>query len=758
VVTRVSGRPPAEVARVQSPFEPSFDLAESKLRPPVARRGIVARTALVDQLVAASGSSVISVIGPAGYGKTTLLAQWAERNRPRVGWVSVDDRDNDPVVLLTYIAVALNRIEPIDPRVFRALASSGAAIEVPRRLVSAMARMRHPVALVIDHFEALTNPQCLDAVVMLALGLPVGSQLAIGSRDVLPLPTARVRAQGGIVEIGIDDLAIDLHQAGSLLHESGVELAGADLDELVRRTEGWPVGLYLAALAVNAGGSPTVAGVALTGDDRYIGDYLRSEILDRVSPEEVSFLTRTSILDRMCGPLCDAVVGVTGSAALLERLERRNLLVVPLDRHRRWYRYHQLFRDLLVSELRRGDPGLVPELHRRAEAWCEANGMPENALDHAQAAGDADTAARLLVQLCNPVWASGRNDTVRRWMDWFEANDLIERHPGVAVCGALQFAVDGRPAATERWADAAEAISMTGVLTDGSTIEGMLAYLRANLCRTGPEAMRRDAQVAWLGLSATSPFRCNMIQVEGLSHLLDGDTDRADAFFARAVDEADRLRMRPFAALVLADRGSVALERDDWAAAGMFADQALTIVHGGEFDDYWTSAFVYAWAARVAVHRGDPKQGKQLVARAARLRRLLTYALPVVSARALLEMARVYIALADPGGARAVLRQVNDIFQQRPALGNLPQQAEELRAKVETIRDKVLGASSLTTAELRLLPLLPTHLSFREIGERLYVSRHTVKTQAISVYRKLGVSSRSETIDRMHKLGLLERI
>ena len=150
-------------------------------------------------------------------------------------------------------------------------------------------------------------------------------------------------------------------------------------------------------------------------------------------------------------------------------------------------------------------------------------------------------------------------------------------------------------------------------------------------------------------------------------------------------------------------------------------------------------------------------QGRELVARAARLRPLLTYALPVVSVQALLEMARAYIALADPGGARAVLRQANDIFQQRPELGNLPQQAEDLRARVETIRAEGLGASSLTTAELRLLPLLPTHLSFREIGERLYVSRHTVKSQAISIYRKLGVSSRSETIDRMHELGLLEQ-
>ena len=178
-------------------------------------------------------------------------------------------------------------------------------------------------------------------------------------------------------------------------------------------------------------------------------------------------------------------------------------------------------------------------------------------------------------------------------------------------------------------------------------------------------------------------------------------------------------------------------------------------MHEGHFDDYWTSALVYAWMARVASHLGDVAAGREYVARAARLRRLLSYALPVVSVQALLEMARAYVALADPAGGRAVLRQINDILRQRPELGILPRQADVLRGMLDAIRGGVPGASSLTTAELRLLPLLQTHLTFREIGERLYVSRHTVKTQAISVYRKLGVSSRSEAITRMHELGLL---
>ena len=314
-----------------------------------------------------------------------------------------------------------------------------------------------------------------------------------------------------MVEIGVDDLAMDVGEAATLLVETGVDVAEADLRELVRRTEGWPVGLYLAALAVRAGGSHTAVGVTFTGDDRFMGDYLRSEFLDRVSASDATFLTRTSILDRMSGPLCDATRNEKRSSAVLERLESRNLLIVPLDRRREWYRYHHLFRELLLSELRRREPEIVSELHLRAAAWCEANGMPEAAIDHAQAAGDADTVARLVLQVANAVWAGGRSDTVMRWMVWFEANHLVERYPAIAVHGALMFALAGRSADAERWADAAEGSATTGTLADGSTIEGTVAYLRAVLCREGLAEMRRDASVAWDGLGTASPYRPTML-------------------------------------------------------------------------------------------------------------------------------------------------------------------------------------------------------------------------------------------------------
>jgi LuxR family maltose regulon positive regulatory protein len=731
----------------------AFELLESKFHPPVARPGIVARAALVDRLAAAR-APVITIVAPPGYGKTTLLAQWAERVWPRVAWVSCDDGDNDPVVLLSALAVALDRIEPIDPAVFWALASSGAGITVVPKFVSAIASMRLPVTLVLDHIEAVTNKRCLNTIAELALHLPLGWQFALASRTKVPLPTARLRAQGGIVEVGADDLAMSPEEASSLLEGAGVKPDVASTSELVQRTEGWPTGLYIAALAIRAGTQQSEVGFTFTGDDRYMGDYLRSELLDRVSDSEVSFLTRTAVLDRMCGSLCDAILGATASGRVLEQMESRNLLVVPLDRRREWYRYHHLFRELLQAELRRREPDLVRDLHSRAAEWYEANAMPEAAIEHAQAAGDNDRVARLVLELAQPVWAGGRVQTVLRWMEWLRDATSAEHYGAIAVHGSLIFALLGQPSAAERWAAAAERVPSAGTLPDGSTMESTLAYLRAILSRDGVDAMRRDARIAWEGLSPASPYRATMLHTEGISYLVQGNHDRADPILAHAFDVATGANALPLAALILAERCIVAAERDRWAEVATLAQRAVAIVEAGRFEDYWTSALVYAWAARAALHRGDIPKARYYIGRAARLRPLLTYALPVVSVQALLELARAYIALADPGGSAAVLGQAQEILQQRPDLGVLPKLAEELQSKLAKIKAVAVGASSLTAAELRLLPLLSTHLSFREIGERLYLSSNTVKTQAYSVYRKLGVSSRSGAVTRTRELGL----
>jgi LuxR family transcriptional regulator, maltose regulon positive regulatory protein len=722
----------------------------------------VARTALVERLLGASAGSVVCVVAPPGYGKTTLLAQWAQGKGDRVGWVTLDPHDNDPAVLLTYLAVALDRVSAIDLETFHILASPTTHVppSVLPRLAAAMSATTEPVSLVLDHVELLHNRQSLDALEQLAVQLSGGSQLALASRTRPRLPLSRLRSQGRLVEVGAADLAMDLSEARELLKTAKVRLATEQAAELHRRTEGWPAGLYLAALAVQAAGTPLdtpETGIAFAGDDRFIVDYLHSELLSRLPAGQVSFLIRTAVLDRMCGPLCDAVLDRTGSAKMLESLARSNLLLVPLDRRREWYRYHHLFRDLLRAELQRREPELVPELHRRAAAWCEANGLEETAIDHAQAAGDADQVAQLVLKVMQPVWASGRVDTVLRWMEWYERDQLMERYPAIAVHGALIFALLGRATRAEQWAAAAERASPQGRLPDGSTLASYLAYLRAIVCRDGVAEMRRDARSAWDGLSPLSPYRATMLHTEALSLLLDGDPEAADVLFARAFDAATEAGAPPLAAVVLAERAIIVADRDDWAEAAALADRALEIIRGGQFDAYWTSALVYAWAARAAVQRGDLDGAREHLGRAAGLRPLLTHALPVVSVQALLELARAYIALGDPDGAHAVLRQAGDIFQQRPNLGILPAQADELRTRLATMRRTGLGASSLSAAELRLLPLLPTYLTFREIGERLYLSPNTIKSQTISIYRKLGVSSRSEAVQHAQQLGLLSR-
>src|SRR6516225_2762141 len=663
---------------------PGFALSEPKFHPPAARPGIVVRTALLQRLATAQ-APVITVTAPPGYGKTTLMAQWAYRLGPRVAWLSCDDADNDPVVLLSALAISFDRIGPVDPAIFPALASSGSGVTMVPRFVSAVASMRPPVTVLLDQVEAVTNKQCLNAIAEFALRLPPGWQLALASRTAVPLPTARLRAQGGLLEITADDLAMGPQEASQLLKGAGAEADEASLADLLQRTEGWPAGLYIAALAMKSGNRPSAAGFTLTGDDIFMADYLRSELLDQISGAEVSFLNRTSVLDRMCGPLCDAIVGEPGSGAVLEQLEARNLLVVPLDRRREWYRYHHLLRELLRAELQRREPDLVQDLHFRAAMWFEANAMPEAAIDHAQAAGDYDRVARLILELQNPVWASGRVETVRRWMEWLKDLTAAEHYGAIAAHGSLIFALLGQPAEAERWATAAERAVPDGILPDGSTMEATLAYMRALLGRDGVAEMRRDARIAWEGLNPASPYRMSMLFTEGTSYLLEGDPAQAEPILAHTLDLATHAGILPFVGMVLAEQCGVAAERNDWSQVTTLARRAATIVDDGQLGDYWTSALVYAWASRAALHAGNVAQARFYLGRATRLRPLLTYALPMVSVQALLEMARAYLALADSGGAAAVLAQAHGILQQRPDLGILAARADRLHADLATI-------------------------------------------------------------------------
>jgi LuxR family transcriptional regulator, maltose regulon positive regulatory protein len=747
------GSPPTPAPAVEHLPGPGFELLESKLEPPAGRPGAVSRGRLIDQLMSSPTVPVIAVVAPPGYGKTTVLAQWAKERGPRVAWLSCDDHDNDPIVLLTYLAAALRRVTPAGRVGFRVPPSAPSITVVPR-LIAAVGPVTAPVSVVIDHAEAVTNVECEKAIAEFAMRLPPGWQLAIASRSTVPLPVGRLRAHRELLEVGVADLAMDSSEALSLMTGAGVDLTPRQLHELVQRTEGWPAGLYLAALSIKAGTAHRDAGFGVARDETYMARYVRSELLERASAAEVSFLTRTATLDRMCGPLCDAVLGVSGSSAMLEQLTNRDLFVIPLDRRHEWFRYHHLLRRLLLAELIRREPESIKILHTRAAEWFEAQHMPEAAIDHAMAAGDADWVARLVLDAAQPAWASGRVDTVLGWMEWLHEHGAVQRYPAIAVHGALTLALLGRAAEAEWWMGQAGSGTPAGRLSDGNTTAGVLAYLRAILCRDGVGRMRRDAQEGYRELSPNSPYRATMLYTEGISYLLEDDLDRADPILANAFDDAVRVGAVPLAALILAERCIVAQGYDDWPAAVTLTQQAVSIVEEGQFQDYWTSALVYGWAALVALRQGDLPQARSHLARAARLRPLLTYVLPVVSTQALLQMARVYIGFGDRGGAQAVLRQADEIRARRRNLGNLWAEADRLQASLDRLAEANLGATSLTAAELRLLPLLSTHLTLGEIGEQLRVSRHTVKAQTASIYRKLGVSSRGAAVTLTRELGI----
>jgi LuxR family transcriptional regulator, maltose regulon positive regulatory protein len=714
---------------------------------------MVPRTALLQRLLAAPAARLVYVVAPPGYGKTTLLAQWAERRSGRVAWLSVDRRDNDPAVLLTYLAAALDRVEPIDPGIARLLASPGAATSLVARFAADLSSMTRPVTVVLDNLELLVNQECLDAVAEIALRLPKGSQLVLASRARPSLPEAVSRARGQLLELGSGELAMDEPEARALLEQAGVRLDDAEVTELLDRTGGWPVGLYLASFGRPEEGMEDSAGVAVAGNGHPVAGRRPAGLLSRLSEPTMRFLTRTAVLDQLCGPLCDAVLGASGSQQVLESLAGSNQLLVAVDRRHRWYRYHQLLRELLLAELERREPELVPELHLRAADWYEGERLPELAVDHAQAAGDADRVARLVAAVAFPAYAGGRVETARRWFRWFEDQDLVERYPRVAVLGAQMEALLGDAPSAGRWAAAAER-GQEAARPD-RTLDASMALLRTFLCRDGMAGMRADAATASAGLAPDDPWRATALLMEGIAHLLDGQADLADPILVRAAGVAGPLGAAPAASAALAERAVVALERRRWEEAGRLAEEAVAALRAGHLDDYAMAAFVHAVAARAALHLGDVSGARRHLARAVRLRPLLTAAMPHRSVQTLLELGRAYLAVDDAAGARAVVRQAGEILRERPGLGVLSEQAAELTATLDRIGQGTVGASSLTAAELRLLPLLSTHLTLLEIGERLYLSRNTVKTQAVSIYRKLGVSSRSEAMQRVRELGLL---
>jgi LuxR family transcriptional regulator, maltose regulon positive regulatory protein len=736
-----------------------FEVVESKIHVPPLLAGTVSRTALVNRLRTAGAFPLVLVVAPAGYGKTTLLSQWANRDVRPFAWVSIDESDNDPVAFLRHVAAALDGAEPIPASALEPLRleEESAWTRALPRLAEAIASRQSPFVLVLDGADLLTRDS-ISAVAALVEHVPSGSMILLSGRVLPKLPVAALRAGGPLLEIGPYELTLSRREAEMLLRAARVELADAEINELLARTEGWAAGLYLAALASRAEsgvetGKPQDI-LSITGADRYFADYFRSEYLSRLAPDRLTFLRRTSVLETMSGPLCDAVLEQKESSLELAKLEAANLFVVPLDRHRGSYRYHHLFRELLRRELEEREPELVPVLNQRAADWFEAQGDVESTLDYSHAAGNEDRAARILSSIAMTVSSAGRVEAVESWLDHFADEAQLHRYSAVAVEGSRIHAFRGRPEQAEVWLAAAE----NGVPTngEGSATRACIDVLRAAMCADGPERMLANTEAALAELPSEHPWHPWALVVNGAAHLLLGEEDLADRVLATAAEASDRLGRAESRALALSERSLLAAGRDEEEAETL-ALEARRLIEDGGLDAYATSALDLAATARALLRHGRWDEARRQLTITQRLAPSLTHAIPWLSVQVRLELGHAYVTLRDRDEARKLLAEAQEILRLRTSLGVLGEQVARLAAEIDAMPQAVGGCGSgLTRAELRLLPLLSTHLSFREIGERLFVSRNTIKTQAISVYRKLGVSSRSDAMTRASELGLVE--
>jgi LuxR family maltose regulon positive regulatory protein len=456
--------------------------------------------------------------------------------------------------------------------------------------------------------------------------------------------------------------------------------------------------------------------------------------------------------------MLDAVLDRTDSSDVLDRISRTTLFLIPLDETRLWYRYHRLLTEYLPAELERREEGQRAALLRRAATWHERRGLQELALEYAIAAGDEESAARLIVPLAQPTLNSGRAETLQRWFSFFDRDDAGRRHPRVAALGAIVFSLEGESERADRWlATGRRATIPRGRSGDETT--ALLAQASLTLCQDGPAGMLRDAETAVSLFPEDHQYRVASMTGLGIALALDGRADAADVALAAAIDAFDRDgRANNGATLALLHRAWIAIARGDWTSAVALVSRGRHVAADGGLTEQAVGCALAAIGARIAIHHGATEQARLDLAHAQQLRPMSGYAVPWLAVRLRLDLARVLIALGDAAGGHTMLREIDDILVRRPLIGALADEIASVRARVHALPTDRSGASALTVAELRLLPLLTTHLSFPEIGRRLYISRNTVKTQAKSIYRKLDVDSRSAAVSAAIDQGLLEAI
>jgi LuxR family transcriptional regulator, maltose regulon positive regulatory protein len=745
--------------------DPSRLVITPKLRAPTPRSEQVIRPRLLELLENTNGCKITLVSAPAGYGKTTLLAQWSHAvgGSLSFAWISLDEQDNDPVRLWMHIVEALHLAAPGEA--FGADVLEGMSVTGRRlietslpMLINVLAELRLRLILVLDDYQFVAKDECHESVAFFAEHLPENVHLVLASRSDPPLPLGRLRARGEMNEIRDEQLAFSEEEAAYLLNETmGLDLTSDDLRLLLERTEGWPAAIYLASLSLQKREDKHAFIGAFKGSDRYIVDLLAEEVLAGVQEDVREFLLRTSILRRLAGPLCDVVVGREGSGKLLRELARSNLFLVPLDERGEWYRYHHLFSQFLLYELESSSPELVPILYGRASAWLESEGFFDAAIRHAVAATDFERAGLLVARHWYGYVQAGQMATVDGWLESLPEMQTA-RDPALLLVRAWICTLSGRGEEGERLLTLAESIPYEGPLPDGTaSVEAGTATIRGIFgfggVRSTLEAARRAVESE---PEITSPRAALMRFGLGSSYYLSGETSAARKWLEEALELTVsgqpllRTVCLSYLAIVATDEGRL-------EEAESLAREARTLTDRFGLWVIPQSSWVPIAFGNLLARRGDLLEAQAELESGLSVRRELPGLSPWPTLIGLLALARARSGHGDRGGARDALAEARTILERHPDSGIFPSllalQERALRNRSRRRNGSLNG--ELTERELDVLRLLVGELSTRQMALSLYVAPSTVRTQVKSVYRKLGVSSRKEAVQEARARDLV---
>ncbi len=730
-------------------------LVGTKLHPPPVREETVPRERLMECLRSGSDRRLTLVAGPAGFGKTTLLAAWreAEAARKPVAWLTLDEGDNDPVVLWSYAIEALRRASP-------ALASAAPA----RTVVAPVVDVVLPglvneldgvgeITLILDDFHQLSSVPARASVRWFIDHAPPGFQLVLASRTEPALPVAALRAHGELLELRADDLRFTREDADAFLNgRLALGLTPDDVEGLIGKTEGWPAGLYLAALSLQHAADRHAFVRRFGGSNRHVVDFLVAEVLQAHDSPTQALMLRTSVLERLSGPLCDAVLEQEGSAVMLNALSRTNLFLVPLDDEGRWYRFHRLFAQLLRVELERREPRLAPVLHRRAYCWHRDHGTTDEAIRHAIAAGACAEAAELIEGCWISYANTYRYDTVLAWLRRLP-DEILDGNAQLLLVQAWVLSLSAKQEEAARAIAAAERLGDLGAgpLPDGfSSGEASLTMLRACFpwgdVGAQVDNARRAAELEGPG----SPWRPLACWAAGTGLYFRGEFGEADRWFAESA------ALAPASAQWLAGEASLAYR--SWIAGErgrLDEQQVLAEAAAGFVREHGTGKVIGPAPLALGVSlaaRGRPGEALPLIERGVAFSR--TFGQPIQLANALLGQAQVLRALGEHQRAADTIAEARSVLGSCPDPGIMAGRLAAL-GRPPQIRSVRSGDQELTQQELRVLKLLHGDLSQRDISRELYLSHSTVHSHVRAIYRKLAVSSRADALHRGRQLGLL---